>query len=197
VLGLIAALLGWRHLQADPLVRFLGWTGGVVMLVLTLIPYKTPWLLCLPVALVLPLAASGFLRWVENPRGKIIALAAVLGVSAWQGFDAWRLAQRDFWDLRLPLVYSPTSRDLPKLQAYLESQSLRGPVAVVGLDYWPLPWYLRRIPSVGYFDTLPSGHFEALILCGTPPGAGDPAPGETESLWGLRENVFLRCRVPR
>jgi predicted membrane-bound mannosyltransferase len=37
-------------------------------------------------------------------------------------------------------------------------------VYVIAEDYWPLPWYIRQIPQVGYFDEVPSEAITPTIL---------------------------------
>lgn len=190
-----AAALGLRLFSRnapDRPERFFGLAGLIFLIVLSLIPYKTPWLMSLPLALMMPLAG-----WtLTNGPGRSTLIAVVVAaVVAWQGLAAWRLSQKSSWDSRIPLVYSPSSRDLPRLQDYVEKLDLKGPVAVVGSDYWPLPWYLRRLPEVGYFQKMPPpGRFGLTILS----GENSPASPEGETgLWGLRENVFLQTEVPK
>ncbi|MEM1297345.1 MAG: hypothetical protein AAGH89_18415, partial [Verrucomicrobiota bacterium] len=40
------------------------------------------------------------------------------------------------------------------------------PIAVIGEQYWPLPWYVRGLGQVGYWDELPknAGKMPILIL---------------------------------
>lgn len=172
--------------------KFLGLAGLIFLIALSFIPYKTPWLMSLPLALMIPVAGWSL---TSGPARTAVPALVIVAMVGWQGLGAWKLSQKNSWDSRIPLVYSPSSRDLPRLQNYVEKLKLQKPVAVVGSDYWPLPWYLRRLPEVGYFDKMPPAPNIGLgIIC----GEDSPLPpGGEEALWGLRENVFLQTWVPK
>jgi hypothetical protein len=77
-------------------------------------------------------------------------------------------------------------------------------------DYWPLPWYLRRMTRVGWFGRMPEGLAAPVIITQPrlepsltdylyerqPPGQRNlyvPVLGEQGNLdWQLRLNVPLR-----
>lgn len=193
LLAALAGIIGWRRGMPDTLASFLGVTGVVFLLFLSFIPYKTPWLVCLPLVLLIPLAAWSVTGdgWIRRPVVGISLLAIVI----WQAHGAWTLGQHRHWDSRIPLVYSPTSRDLPRLRAHVQGLALHGPIAVVGSDYWPLPWYLRGVADAGYFAEWPApGNFGLIVVSGH--GLENPLPPGEEGIWGLRENVFVKTVLP-
>jgi hypothetical protein len=95
------------------------------------------------------------------------------------------------------LAYAHTVPDCQRLADLVirNSPGIDGPVAVIGADPWPLPWYLRRDPQVGYWPSLdalpPIRHFRAVVLVGE---AGNQEPqlpsGWTVRIFGLRPDVL-------
>ena len=53
------------------------------------------------------------------------------------------------------------------------------PVAVIGSDYWPLPWYLRAFDQIGYWQKPPAG--PGGIPAGVRP-AGNDGGGHAQAL---------------
>jgi predicted membrane-bound mannosyltransferase len=92
-------------------------------------------------------------------RAAVWVLAGACVVSqAWQARQATgRLAS----DGRNPYAYVPTSRDIESLAPWLRELADASPetpivpMAVIGDEYWPLPWYLRSFGAVGYWGEAP------------------------------------------
>jgi uncharacterized protein (TIGR03663 family) len=151
-------------------VRFIGWSALFHFLIYSLISYKNPWLACLPwahVCLLAGFAFSGIMRLPVAPRIAIAALAVVGIVTQFKQARAatGRLAS----DARNPFAYVPTRRDVESLESWLARlrditpAGTLEPVAVIGGDYWPLPWYLRAFDKTGYWNELPPD-LEAMPL---------------------------------
>ncbi len=196
--GLLGALGLWSRsrLAAIPLeARFLGLTGLFAILIFSFIPYKTPWLMMLPLALCLPAAGWIFAQYRANIF-QWPALVVIVCMVAWQANCAWIVSQKRFFDSRIPLVYSPSSYQMPAFRAYLQRVNRDHPIAVIGTDYWPLPWYLRGFTNVGYFDDLsaeiPPG-FSTYLLCDE--AMEKTAPAGEERLWGVRTDYLMRSLV--
>jgi uncharacterized protein (TIGR03663 family) len=135
--------------------------GISICLIYSVIPYKNPWLainLWLPIAL---LAGVGFqMLWLRMARLPVrIALtvfASALLVGAGRETRQWVFARPA--DERNPYAYAHTVEDLLGLPERVDQLS-RGSsakaelkIAVVASDPWPLPWYLRHYPNVGYYQ---------------------------------------------
>jgi len=72
-------------------------------------------------------------------------------------------------------------------------------VAVVGSDIWPLPWYLRRCPQVGYWPELPGAPAPFLVVSSAGQAervARALGPGWTPELYGLRSEVLAVLFIP-
>lgn len=185
--------------------RFLAFYALLMTLVYSLIPYKTPW--CLlgflhGMILLGGIGASALYeelrgRWLKGLAGALFALGvAHLAVQAYRGSYVYPA------DTRNPYVYGHTSPDLLNLVGRVEDLSRLHPdgegmvvkVMAPQSDYWPLPWYLRRLPNVGFWDSVPAEP-EAPILVARPALEAEldarlTRPYQKEYI-GLRPEVLL------
>lgn len=139
-------------------IRFIAYAALGHFAIYSLIAYKTPWLACLPWAHVCVLAGFAFTGF--SKRGLPVKAALVLLTAAslaTQIQQTRRATGRLAADERNPFAYVPTRGDVEALETWL--RELRAvapggslePVAVIGGDYWPLPWYLRESGRIGYW----------------------------------------------
>ncbi len=165
-LAVAGGVRAWRGGGSTP-ARFLSVYAVIVATTYSLIPYKTPWLalgIWLPLALLAAIAVADW--WRFQPPGAILCSVVLLG---FMGADTWKLVFKDPIGVRNPYAYSHTLGDierLPKEVSRLSASLGRSPrVAVVADDPWPLPWYLRSLPMVGYWrpgDPVPDSDFVIL-----------------------------------
>lgn len=205
---LLAAVAYARSFSAgfDPccrvVVRFLTYAAAGHFLIYSAFSYKTPWLACLPWAHVCALAAFACCGLPLRHRGLQAGVGALALLAASTQWHQARLASG-----RLdshpgnPLAYVPTQGDVEKLVVWLEElqkvaigQEI-GQVAVVGSDYWPLPWYLRGFEQVGYWSELPPGIGAYPVVMAMPDSA-EPVKAATVETHvmlprGLRADVPL------
>ena len=196
-LALVGYFASWRSNQ--PLMRWLVIYTTIVAAVLFLTPYKTPWVV---IHLVPPLALFAAepyelpLRWRRIQPGPLFAIA-ILGVLSllWM---TWTISlTRAAWDPRNPYAYVQAGPDMLKVRPIAERA--RGafpeePIKIVGTDYWPLPWYLRGFPRVGFYPEPPDDCDGALVICSA--GLADAVRARmsgtyTTSMLGLRPGVLL------
>jgi uncharacterized protein (TIGR03663 family) len=132
----------------------------LVIAIYSAIPYKTPWL-ALNFWLPLGLLAGIAIEWLWLSFPKFSARAFVLIFIAGIGFSTARDMEK--WVFRFPAddnnpyAYAHTSEDLLRLPGRLEDLSRQNKIsnpriAVVAADAWPLPWYLRKFPQVGFWQ---------------------------------------------
>ena len=139
--------------------RLLAVYALVTLAIYSGIPYKTPWLALnfwLPCALL-----AGFaVEWIwsaapkSSARGAISIFGIILAILVARDTRQWVFKNTAGEN---PYAYAHTTEDVlnmpPRIEAVARQQHLGQPrIAVVAADAWPLPWYLRKFPRVGYWQ---------------------------------------------
>ena len=104
-----------------------------------------------------------------------------------------------------PYVYGQTSPDLLNLVRKVEAlaevhpQDKQMVVKVIAADgdYWPLPWYLRDLKRIGYWEQMPPDPFAPVMIVSANLRAGLDEK-KTHLMVGyfqLRPQVFLELYV--
>jgi uncharacterized protein (TIGR03663 family) len=165
-LGLLAAL--WR--AESRFVLFLAaWTVGILMMY-SLVPYKTPWLvlnIILPLALLAGYAFDVLVRRTWAWLGALVLLVAAT-VSLRQAVD---LNFVHYDDNSRPYIYAHTRREFLDMIAAvnriatLSGQGEGARIAIPAREHWPLPWYLRRYRGAAYED-VPANARQCLMVIG-------------------------------
>lgn len=181
--------------------------------VFSAIRYKTPWNLLPFYAAVIVLAGIGFSALVHacsSRAARGVLVAALLLASGHLGWQAWRASVTWAADPRNPYVYAQTVPDAVRMATRIRGVAAVHPdgedmqVSVVAPPYeqWPLPWYLRGMPHVGYW-TAPG---DALALRAPVVVASlehvaalEAALGDryVSEFYGLRPDVLLALYVER
>jgi uncharacterized protein (TIGR03663 family) len=144
---------------------FLAFYALLLGVLYSLIPYKTPWLALnfwLPIALFAGVAVESLWRMpADHPatRMAIRALCILVGAVV-AGLIVHDTRQRVFFhpsDEANPYAYAHTSEDLLGLPAEIarlaRQDAIAAPrIAVIAADPWPLPWYLRHVAAVGFWQ---------------------------------------------
>jgi predicted membrane-bound mannosyltransferase len=144
-------------------IQFLALSAAFHFIIYSLIAYKTPWLMVLPWLHVCLLA--GFVGLGLSAKAKAASaclMVLMLAAFSIQWIQSRHATGRLASDDRNPYAYVPTSEDIEELGPWLESLdravpdfSLE-PIAVIGAEYWPLPWYLRHYKQIGYWSQPPA-----------------------------------------
>jgi hypothetical protein len=199
VLALAGTWTAWRG--ANPFLRLLAVSTGVQFVVYSAISYKTPWLMMVPWMQVCLLAGAGAASCIAAVRPRALAGVSLTGlVVLFQLQQTVAAAFRFPNDARNPLAYSQTSSDIQRLQRRLhvlkkKSASFReGRMAILGIGYWPLPWYLRATIPTGYFETIPEDLENFAVVIAMP----DMVEKTGERLTATHQAYFhgLRYEVP-
>jgi uncharacterized protein (TIGR03663 family) len=132
------------------------WSMGILA-AYSLVPYKTPWL---ALSIVLPFVVMGgygleqlYARWNQRMLAQALLAVAVLG-AAGQAID---LSFHSYDDESQPYSYAHTRRDFLNLVHEIQAIAAGNPagkdigISVMSPEHWPLPWYLRDYPNVGYW----------------------------------------------
>lgn len=207
--GLVAALRG-RGLGDAQLscVRFVAFYTVLLTGAYSVISYKTPW--CLMgflhgMILLAGVGAAVVLRWPRHGWLRAVAglgLVIAAGHLAWQ---AWQVSYELPADRRNPYAYAQTAPDIFELVEKVQAIARVHPdgdrmlikVMAPDGDYWPLPWYLRQFPDVGWWDTVPKDPFAPVMIVGASLGGGlkSMTAYNTAGLFSLRPTVFVELHV--
>ncbi len=192
VAGIYAAIcdaVGGTRKVGLPLVIY----ALAVSLIYSAIPYKTPWLalnLWLPFALLCGLGTGSILELINNPNGRWGAGIAVAFLLATLGAQTKEFVFDKPADEKNPYAYAHTGEDLLRLPGRLdelarENKTANPRIAVVATDAWPLPWYLRKFSTVGYWQPgQETGDADFFIT------TSDPPTNLTERLKNFRPEFF-------
>ncbi len=167
-----------RDSKSPAVIRFIAYSTLGHFAIYSLISYKTPWLACLPWAHVCLLAGFGVAEFSHHRLPMKAALSLLIGICLVSQFIQTRRAIGRFAsDQRNPFAYVPTRNDIETLGPWLEKLRLTAPqisqepIAVVGSDYWPLPWYLRSFKKIGYWPDAPNDLSSRTIVFAMPQAA--------------------------
>lgn len=218
VLAIVGAAAAWRrHHQANPeaafWARYLTCDVAIAGAIFSLIPYKTPWNVLPFYVVAVVLAGIGFATLIDSTGSRAVrgVFAAALALASCQlGWQAWRAAVTYAADPRNPYVYAQTVPDAVRMAARirdlaaLHADGARMQVSVIAppSEQWPIPWYLRAMPNVGYW-TAPGDALalQAPVIVSsiehTP--ALDRALGDryVSEFFGLRPDVLLALYIER
>lgn len=186
-------------------VLFLAVAGGAMLIFYSVIPYKTPWCVLGIVPAIPMLAAavidSAVLRSIfkMTPARISLSLAAFIaaGVLCVAGSNT-------------PLRYEHPDESLSEIIPAIEKSkadfAANGNddetffVALVGPEYWPLPWYLRR-ERFGVWDSIDAVPAQAPVIIATvddwaKADACDAATKKSRTIFcaGLRPGVIIEAR---
>lgn len=157
LLAVASCVFAIRKERNRKLVLFLTISILLQLGIYSAISYKTPWLMMLPWAQLCVLAGCLATAASRLTRGtKTALLSFVLCILLFQSYQSLQATSRFANDARNPYAYAPTTKDPDRFSNWLRQlEKMQGqpliPVAVVGQQYWPLPWYLRDFSPVGYW----------------------------------------------
>jgi predicted membrane-bound mannosyltransferase len=145
--------------------RFFALYAIIMVVAYSAIPYKTPWSMLGSLHAFIILAAIGFERLWSLASGRIarglLAGLVVLAAThlAWQA----SLANFRYYDNPVnPYVYAQAVDDVVTVgdvvqnvvRSTPEGETMPVQVVCPGDDYWPLPWYLRSLSHVGWWNSV-------------------------------------------
>jgi uncharacterized protein (TIGR03663 family) len=138
-----------------------------------MIPYKTPWNLLGFLHGLILMAGIGAAALFHHTPWRIgrAALACLMLLGLWQlAAQASRAKLRFCADPRNPYVYAHSVPDVIRLArrinevAALHSDGLLMRTHFITPDYWPLPYYLRKLKRIGYWNTPPAAPDAPVIV---------------------------------
>ncbi len=204
-----------QHQKDKSFFRFIVLYTIIMTIIYSAIPYKTPWsmlgfyhgwLLCAAVGAVSIIRMKSY-RWLKWTG--IFLMVTGLGHLLFQTY----LQNNQYEDdPSNPYVYAHTSKDIfiitGKMDAiaeiYPDGKNIYIEVICPGADYWPLPWYLRDYPNVGWWSQVDLNAPPAPVIIAMPSVESDlliklyqlPPPGQKSLYLPLFEDyIELRPMV--
>lgn len=193
--------------------RYLAGAAALTLAAFSAIPYKTPWNVLPFHVCLLAVAGAGAAALLGAARGPALRAAMVAGLVAAAGhlgWQAWRASVTYAADPRNPYVYAQTVPDAVRMAGRIRALAAQHPdgdamrVSVVAPpdEQWPIPWYLRSMPRVGYWLTPGEpAALEAPVVVASlaNTAAVDAALGDryVSEFYGLRPDVLLTLYVER
>lgn len=181
-IGTAAALAGKAPNHASrPLLVFLAFFTAFMAEIYSLIPYKTPWCMLgfLHGLILLAGVGTATLFHLLRRLRPTVSLAATFLCAALLILGTVHLARqaqsaslRFAADPRNPYAYAQPVPDVLNLARRAQDLAAASPqghnmvIKVISADryYWPLPWYLRDFPRVGYYESIPPSINAPLVL---------------------------------
>ncbi len=208
VIGLFFAIFRKAENERERSYQLIVVYGVACLIVYSLIPYKTPWLMLTTYTSLCVAAGYLIIVFVGLSRHKWQVLVISL-LSMFFFCDQLLLtlqAKRYAADSRNPYIYQHTSSQYAKLIERLEQLDALDPetplkIAAVGDDAaWPLAWYWRSSDTVGYWAE--DDIFPALDIVIKPSKDEEAKSERLESTHiieyhGLRPNVVLECWIEK
>jgi len=185
----------------------------IVAALFSAIPYKTPWNLMPFYIGMTVLAGIGFAALLRATSSRVMrgALVGAFVIASGQlGWQAWRASVVYASDPRNPYVYAHTVPDAVRMATRIRDLAALHPdgadmqVSVIAPPHeqWPLPWYLRTLPHVGYWaapgDAL-ALRAPVIVVSTDHAEALDGALGDryVSEFYGLRAEVLLTLYIER
>ena len=205
-----AAALTGRKLDGNIwLLRFVALYTLILTAAYSAIPYKTPWCLLSFLHGMILMAGVGavvLVKRLPTRPARVIACILLAVLATRLARQACRANFTLYADRRNPYVYAHTTTDVVRLGHRVEAiaqlgragQDMIVKVIVPGDDYWPLPWYLRRLPGTGYWSQPPDDPDAPVII------ASDEFADLLDTklagryqvdYYGLRPGVLLQCYI--
>lgn len=169
------------------LARFLMVYTVLMTAIYSFISYKTPWCILSMLhgwILLAGIAVATLLAQIRSRKGAALLLFLLSAGLIQMTSQACRAAFRHAADYRNPYVYAQTVPEFMQLVQRIEALAEINPqgrelyiqVIAPSSSTWPLPFYLRRFPHVGYWadeTTVPDRPKPALVVA-SPDVALDP-----------------------
>jgi len=174
-----------------------------------IIPYKTPWCMLSFLHALILLAGIGAVVLITKLPCLPTKAAAALLVVAGTAHLAWQAHQANYRfcaDPCNPYVYAHTGTDIFNLAERIEDiaevhpdrRNMLVKVIAAPSDYWPLPWYLRKLRHVGYWEEPPEDADAPAIITSTamePKVNAKLKDSYLTEFYGLRPDVLLLAYI--
>ncbi len=180
--GMLAAFKWSDRFECErALIRFVSFYSILMTVAYSVIPYKTPWNLIEflhPLILMAGVGAAAIIKYTERkPRLFRILLGCVLTLGLGHLAGQAYLANYEYFEDPVnPYVYAHPLSDTYQVVSRVEelatvhpdAHNMQVEVIFPDSDYWPLPWYLRAFPNVGWWQEVDAKTLAAPVIIASP-----------------------------
>lgn len=178
--GFLAAFKWFDRWEFDlNLIRFLAFHTIIMTAIYSVIPYKTPWNLLEFMQGMILMAGVGAFAIIKYPKPRLVRLLAgwILCVGTVHLAQQAYLSNYKYFESSAnPYVYAhPVSdvydvvRQVEELaKVHPDGQNMYIEVIFPNDDYWPLPWYLRAYPNIGWWKEVDDSKPAAPVIIASP-----------------------------
>ncbi|MBT7277144.1 MAG: TIGR03663 family protein [Candidatus Marinimicrobia bacterium] len=183
----IVFLLNLRIKKQPTIVSFLFWYSIILLAILSIIPYKTPWNVLGVMPGVILVASYTIYHGLEKPIIRNGVIGLLFGFMFLHSYSFNFIHESD---QNNPNIYAHPTMDVITIKSkiYDIADQVDAPIFIIASndDYWPFPWYLRHMENVGYWNHVPKNVGDASIILLSPDLESDlvkvlyedPKPGE-------------------
>jgi len=165
----LAFLLNLRIKNQPTIISFLFWYSLILFVILSLIPYKTPWNILGVMPGVILVASYTIYHGLEKPIIRNGVIGLLFGFLLIQSYSFNFIHEADQEN---PHVYAHPTKDVITIESKIYDIADKVDISVFVLatedDYWPFPWYFRHLENVGYWNHVPENVGEASIIFVSP-----------------------------
>jgi predicted membrane-bound mannosyltransferase len=146
----------------------------LLLLIYSIIPYKTPWSMMTFWTGIAVVAAYGISESLKIfPRLKLYLIIIISAGTIHQAWQSYKISFSYQFHPQNPFVYAQATDDMAVISktisniygAAADKEKTSICIAAAGDDYWPLPWYLRSFKNAGWFNRIPGDvHRYPIIL---------------------------------
>jgi uncharacterized protein (TIGR03663 family) len=173
--GFFLLVLKKNKKQGDYFMLFMGLYTYLLMVIYSIISYKTPWNILQFYYGTLLLAACGIVNIlrVRTPRWLKTAIYAMVltGAAHWL-HTGYSINFRHYSEPANPYVYAHAGEDVREIaeavsrvgQVHPDGSEVHIEIIIPGHEYWPLPWYLRAFSNTAWWDHVDYGQLAAPLI---------------------------------
>ena len=207
--------------QGEYFMVFVALYTYLLMIVYSIISYKTPWNILQFYYGTLLLAGYGIIQMlrIRMPRWLKMGIVVLVltGAVHWL-YTSYSINFRHYSNPANPYVYAHTGEDVMDIaevvsrvcQVHPDGRGMHIEIIIPGNEYWPLPWYLRANSNTAWWDHVDYGQLAAPLIIAAASEEGElvkkiyelPPPGQRhlyislfDSYKELRPGLELRTYV--
>ena len=146
-------------LGGNPALRFLAIYGLGVLLVYSIVPYKTPWCI-ISIAWPFLFLGAALLEFIAKRLNRLVAVLVALPLFAHAAWKSYDLNFVKFDNPKERYVYVQTFREFRTFVDPILEKGAKNPESKTKLSglvllssYFPIPWVLGEFPNIGYYNS--------------------------------------------